>query len=262
MPKPLTPEQEQAKRERTQAKVGLASNALGLTAGTAGLAAAAKNPALRSKFKTTGEKHMNPPRITEEVGGPVTSRLAHKLKTPKAKGRLIAAGAAGAAGLQALNIGGDVVANRVMSRSAAEPEAKVKKSWDGGISKGWDGDDYRVPGEGRNLISKKAYRTRMEREQDRQKRARTESNALMYGAAPASVAGGAGLAAHGVARRNYEQKGIPYGKDKRLKFTRTPASKLPRGAKRIGGGAALVAAAPMMFAGGRRIKEGIEDEWR
>lgn len=253
--KPLTPEQEQAKRERMQAKVGLASNALGLTAGTAGLVAAAKNPALRQKVKTTGEKHMNPPQITEEVGGPVTRRLAHKLKTPKAKGRLIAAGAAGAAGLQALNIGGDVVANRVMSRAAGEPE-EAKKSWDGGISKGWDGDKYRTSGHGENLISKKVYRSRREREEDRQKRARIESAAL-YGAAIPTAALGAGTIYHGAKNPDWRPKVGNYtlgGKPPTTGIGR----RLP---KRYAGGAALLAAAPIMAAGGRRLQESAKDEW-
>lgn len=259
---PLTPEQQKAKQERMQAKVGLASNALGLTAGTAGLVTAAKNPALRQKFKRTGEEHIKPPMEPKEVGGPVTRRLAHKLKSPKARGKLIAAGAAGAAGLQALNIGGDVVANRVMSRAAGGPESKsgkpVKKSWDQGISKGWDGGD-RVPGYGQNLISKKAYMSRREREDDRQQRARVEGVGLQAAALPTAAAG-AGAIYHGYKHPEWRphipkksgalQMGYP--------STKGRGFRLP---KRYGAGAALLGAAPLMVAGGRRIQQGARDEW-
>jgi|GEM_PF-2999500 len=97
--------------ERRQAQVGLASNILGIAAGTAALATAAKNPALRKP--------------TADNAGPVTRRAMRKIKTPKGKAALIAAGAGGALALQGANLGGDVVANRVLSR-----EAKVGKAMD------------------------------------------------------------------------------------------------------------------------------------
>ena len=114
-----TKAEQREKFERKQAQVGLASNIVGLTAGVAATAAAARNPALRQKGVTNrfpGSNKVAP-------GGPVTGRLAQRLKSPVGRARLIRAGAAGALGLQVLNTAGDVVANRVLSR-----EAKVEKS--------------------------------------------------------------------------------------------------------------------------------------
>lgn len=114
---PLSPEERKKKNERTQARVGLASNVVGIAAGAAGLAAASKLPALRK----TG--------ATLKNAGPVTGRLAGKLKSPTARRRLIQAGAGGAVGLQVANLAGDAVANRVLARSSKDP-SKVKKSVD------------------------------------------------------------------------------------------------------------------------------------
>jgi hypothetical protein len=100
--KALTKEQ-----QRTQARVGLASNILGITAGTAALVTAAKNPALRRGGATL--KH----------AGPFTKYVARKLGTnTKTAAKVIRAGAAGAVGLQVANTGGDLVANRVLSRES------------------------------------------------------------------------------------------------------------------------------------------------
>ena len=123
----LTAEQQKKKSQKTQARVALASNVVGLTAGTAGLAAAAKLPALRK----VGAKVAN--------AGPVTSRVAtghvrlpggrgikFKRPSPGARRKIIQAGAAGAVGLQAANLGGDAVANRVLSRSASDGDKKKK----------------------------------------------------------------------------------------------------------------------------------------
>jgi hypothetical protein len=104
-------------QERTQARVGLASNVLGLAAGTAAMVAAAKNPALRK----TG--------ATLKNAGPSTKYVAQKLNVkPKTAAKLFRAGAAGALGLQVANTAGDVVANRVLARGAKKPEEHVKKS--------------------------------------------------------------------------------------------------------------------------------------
>jgi len=102
--KRLTAEQKaEQKKNQTQARVGLASNVVGLGAGGAGLYAASKVPALRKK------------------SGTVVNTPKYKI-TPKMRWL-----AGGALGLQAANIGGDVVANRVLARSAA-PTTPVKKS--------------------------------------------------------------------------------------------------------------------------------------
>lgn len=96
---------ERERRERTQARVGLASNALGITAGGAALVATSRNPALRDP--------------SPRNAGPVTGRVARalRLSDPRAR-RLVRAGAAGALGLQAANLAGDVVANRVLARES------------------------------------------------------------------------------------------------------------------------------------------------
>ena len=108
--KAMTPEQ---KRQRTEARVGLASNYLGLAAGSAGTVAAARNKALRRGGRTV------------EHAGPVTSRVGRMLKSPKARGKLYLAGAGGALGLQVANVGGDVVANRVLGRASKADVGKA-----------------------------------------------------------------------------------------------------------------------------------------
>lgn len=90
--------------ERTQARVGLASNILGLAAGGAATAGALRKPAL---YKPALEN-----------AGPVTGRLLRgRTLSPRGR-RLIRAGAIGGLSLQAANVGGDVVANRVLSRES------------------------------------------------------------------------------------------------------------------------------------------------
>ena len=106
----------QAKRQKKQAQIGLASNVLGMTAGTAALVAAARNPALRRTIPAAYE------------GGPITSRASKYLKTNEGRARLYRAGAAGALGLQAANTGGDVVANRVLNREAKKKISKSMES--------------------------------------------------------------------------------------------------------------------------------------
>lgn len=97
----LTPKQ---RRERTQARVGLASNVFGITAGGAALYAAAKNPALRKP--------------SPKLAGPVTSRALKYVRSDRGKARIIQSGAAGAVGLQAGNLGGDAITNVVLQRES------------------------------------------------------------------------------------------------------------------------------------------------
>lgn len=95
---------QERKRRQTEARVGLASNVLGLAAGAAATGGALSSPALRSP--------------SLENAGPVTRRLLRgKPLSPRGR-RLIRAGAIGALTLQAANVGGDVVANRVLSRES------------------------------------------------------------------------------------------------------------------------------------------------
>ena len=101
------------KRQKRQAQVGLASNALGITAGAAALGAAARDERLehggkvaRSIF-TAGKK----------IPKPISSK----------GGKAGAALAVGALGLQGANLAGDAVANRVLAREAKKD---VKKALD------------------------------------------------------------------------------------------------------------------------------------
>jgi hypothetical protein len=112
---------EEKRRQRMQARVGLASNVVGLAAGSAALATAASNPTLRSSGRKLGAEFAA---SGGKAGGPVTRRLATRLTGTTAKGRLIRAGAIGAVGLQAANTGGDIIANRVLARSASGPKKR------------------------------------------------------------------------------------------------------------------------------------------
>lgn len=134
-------------RKRTEARVGLASNALGLAAGTAALATAAQNPALKDP--------------KPENAGPVTRRVAEKLKMkPRTAARLFRAGAIGATALQAANLGGDIVANRVLSREANK-KIKGKKPVEKSIEQSVisKSDEVKVTGHGVN-VAKMSTRTK------------------------------------------------------------------------------------------------------
>lgn len=112
--KPTDPAAAAARKNRTQARIGLASNVLGITAAGAATNAALRDPALR-----TGEGE----------AGPVMRQLAKLPKLRKVpKGKLVRAGAAGALALQGANLGGDFVANRVLSRNAKGNVTKINLS--------------------------------------------------------------------------------------------------------------------------------------
>lgn len=86
------------KRERTQAQVGLASNVVGLAAGAWGTKDAYSAAKSRLKTKTGSTLKLKPVKVSRG-----TKALA-----------------AGALGLQVANVAGDVVANRVLARSAKD----------------------------------------------------------------------------------------------------------------------------------------------
>jgi hypothetical protein len=90
------------KSERRQAQVGFASNVVGLGAGAMGVKDTAKDWNQKRKVET---------------GGTLTPK---SIKV--SRGTKVAAGAA--LGLQVANIGGDVVANRVLARSAKKDTKK------------------------------------------------------------------------------------------------------------------------------------------
>jgi hypothetical protein len=122
----LTPEQERKKFERKQAQIGLASNIVGIGAGVAGLKDAIGNPNLKGKKGTT-----------------------YRPKPIKISGKTKAL-AGGAVALQVANLGGDLVANRVLARSAKKEP--VKKSEPGS-------SDIHIPGIGtlKRKAAKKGY---------------------------------------------------------------------------------------------------------
>ena len=106
-----------SKRERTQARVGLASNVVGLGAGALGTAAALRDPRLKDGGKIARSIHAAGTRIK-----PVLSS-----KTGKTGAVL----AGGALGLQLANLAGDSVANRVLARASKQ---KVHKALTEGIN--------------------------------------------------------------------------------------------------------------------------------
>lgn len=122
----LTPEQKQKKFERKQAQVGLASNIVGIGAGVAGLKDAVQSQQFKGKpGETIKPKPIKITRGTKALAG-------------------------GAVALQIANLGGDLVANRVLARSAKKEP--VKKSEPGS-------SDIHIPGIGtlKRKAAKKAY---------------------------------------------------------------------------------------------------------
>jgi hypothetical protein len=117
----LSPDEARKKRERTQARVGLASNVIGLTAGLGGTAAALRDPRLK-KGKLTRKLYA----AGKKIPAPISSK----------GGKVGAALAGGALGLQLANIGGDVVANRVLNRAAKADTPKPKAPKPMKVSKG------------------------------------------------------------------------------------------------------------------------------
>jgi len=179
----LTPEQKaEQKKQRTQARVGLGSNVLGLTAGGAATAAALRDP--RFGAEGAGKTANWIARQGDRIPQPI-ARLTRNF-TPK-KAALLAGGALA---LQAGNVGGDVVANRVLARSAKQPVAptKVKKDFSmESITDIYISDDDRTTGYG---SIEKAYR-RYDPEADRQRRLGLSAGAgaggaLVLGSAAAS----------------------------------------------------------------------------
>jgi len=110
----LTEAQRKAKSERTQARVGLASNVVGLAAGVGGTASALRDE--RFSHPKAGKLAHTIARHAGRIPAPISSK----------KGKIGAALAGGALGLQVANIAGDAVANRVLARGAADPNAKKK----------------------------------------------------------------------------------------------------------------------------------------
>ena len=103
--KGLTKEQ----RDRREAQIGLASNYVGLAAGTAGTGAA-YSAYSNARREAKGLPPKEAGKVKAKVGRLVPKNVARHV-TPKR--------AAGAAlGLQVANVGGDVIANRVLGRSA------------------------------------------------------------------------------------------------------------------------------------------------
>jgi hypothetical protein len=119
--KALTPAEQKAKRERTQARVGLATNIVGLAAGGAALGSEIRNT--KAAFAEGGSpkksaRHMKPTKLRRAASA--TGQWV--AKNPKKL-------AIGALSLQAGNLAGDAIANRVLARSAKDPKKRdVSKS--------------------------------------------------------------------------------------------------------------------------------------
>lgn len=134
--------EEEKKRQRLEARIGYASNVLGLTAGTAGGIAALKDERLRDGGPIARKLY----RLGKHIPRGPLSNLSSK--NAKIAGTL----AAGAVGLQAANLAGDVVANRVLSRSV---EKSMHKEFgmrnEQGISKAYVSPMTRTSGQGFNI---------------------------------------------------------------------------------------------------------------
>ena len=111
VPKGLTT-REQQRRQKRQAQVGLASNVVGLTAGGVAIGSALKDERMAAEEAPKAIK--------------LLARAGKKIPniSPRA-GKAGAIAATGALGLQALNVGGDAVANRVLSRESKKKVAKA-----------------------------------------------------------------------------------------------------------------------------------------
>lgn len=107
-----------AEREKRQAQVGLASNILGITAGAQGLYAAEQDFKSKRRELKGESAHRAEGRF-----GKLRPVKAVKNWASKPKNALYVAG--GAVGLQAANLAGDAVANRVLAREAKEPVKKM-----------------------------------------------------------------------------------------------------------------------------------------
>jgi hypothetical protein len=153
----LTPEQKaEQKKQKVQAKVGLGSNVLGLTAGAAATGAALRDERLAGGGKVARALYS----VGSKIPAPI-ARLNAKLG-PKGKAAL----AGGALALQAGNMGGDVVANRVLARSAQTP---VKKDYTvESVTEIFISKSDHTTGHGHSMLDK-AYR-RYDPEADRQRR--------------------------------------------------------------------------------------------
>lgn len=106
----LTPE-ERERRERMQARVGLASNTLGIAAGVA----ATGEALTRDDLEHAGRTGRFIRRVGEKIPSPIRDRAR---RNPKLAGKL----ALGAIALQGANLGGDLVARTVLERGAKKPE--------------------------------------------------------------------------------------------------------------------------------------------
>lgn len=139
---------------------------------------------------------------------------------------------------------------------------------DTGINKCYEGP-ARGTGIGHRIetVEKKAYRTRNEREVDRQKRATNERNALYAGAGATGVIGAA-LAARSLksARPAIKTAGEAIGNSwfpkKTVRSGPGKGKDLRRPNGALLGAAAATAAAPTFYTVGRGIDRHMSEEWR
>jgi hypothetical protein len=128
----LSAEDRRKKNEKLQAQVGLASNVVGLGAGIAATpgAVAAVGPAFRAargKTSTPSTTKMRRVVRSAKAGNKGAKAGLKTLKTLRNK-KVVAGLVAGNAALQVANVGGDAVANRVLSRASKDGTKKIKKS--------------------------------------------------------------------------------------------------------------------------------------
>lgn len=105
-------------KNRTQARIGLATNALGIAAGTEALVGATK------KYRSVGKLPSAPKtggfKLPKGIATPLGKVGEFGAKHPKAL-------AGAAVGLQAANLAGDAVANRVLARNAKKKPSGIAK---------------------------------------------------------------------------------------------------------------------------------------
>lgn len=224
------PQQEQQKKKRTGAEnVALATNAAGAVGGPAaiyGAYRAAKNNeggiprTIAQKLVGTEDK---PTKLGQTSTGKKIGRGLKAINTKSGKGKAaaVAAGVGGVA-LQGANWAGDTIAAKTFAEKGKSPDNEpVKKS---GYS-----DSY-------ERVSKRAYASRGEREDQRLRRADAATTTGMVGGSLAGLAGGASTVDTIRRRSRGERADLLRGKDikrinpdwKAWKPQETPSAKAVR----------------------------------
>jgi len=107
-------------KNRTQARIGLATNALGIAAGTEALVGATRKYRAAGKVPSKALTPFKEPKAPSGLGRAFSRVGEFGAKHPKAL-------AGAAVGLQAANLAGDAVANRVLARNAKKKTGVAKR---------------------------------------------------------------------------------------------------------------------------------------